>query len=199
MPVLRSADRVAGVRARGEAAFLRAAEELVAGGARYADVSVAELAKRAGFSRASFYAYFPDKLALAIAVGERFQSALEADVAGWLEGDDPSTLREVVRRAVATFEAHRGAVLLLAEAAAYDADISAFFRAMHERIEARVRDRLARDDATADADRAAAQAFALVWGTQAAIVQNLIDGRFETERLVDALAVLWDAGLGLGA
>jgi TetR/AcrR family transcriptional regulator, ethionamide resistance regulator len=195
MPVLRSSDRVAGVRARGEAAFLRAAEELVAEGTRYADVSIAELARRAGFSRASFYAYFPDKLALAVAVGERFREALEDDVGRWLEGDDPSTLREVLRRAVATFEEHRGAVLLMAEAAAYDTDISEFRRALHGTFEARVRERLARNDPAADPGQAEAQAFALVWGTQAAIIEHMTTGRFDTERLVDALTVLWDAGL----
>jgi TetR/AcrR family transcriptional regulator, ethionamide resistance regulator len=199
MAVLRSSDRVAGVRARGEAAFLRAAEELVAEGVRYADVSIGELAKRAGFSRASFYAYFPDKLALAVAVGERFGDALESDVARWLEGEDPSTLREVLRRAVDTFEQHRGAALLLAEAAAYDADIAEFRRALHGRFEARVRDRLARNDPPADPGRAEAQAFALVWGTQAAIIEHMSAGRFATERLVDALTVLWDAGLRMGA
>jgi TetR/AcrR family transcriptional regulator, ethionamide resistance regulator len=199
MAVLRSSDRVASVRARGEAAFVRAAEELAAEGTRYADVSIAELAKRAGFSRASFYAYFPDKLALAVAVGERFREALEAEVSQWLLGEDPSALRDVLRRAVATFDEHRGAVLLLAEAAAYDADIAEFRRTLHGAIEARVRDRLARSDPPPDPDQAAARAFALVWGTQAAIIEHLTNGRFDTERLVEALAVLWGAGLGLGA
>src|SRR5262249_51863520 len=111
--------RTTAVKARRETAYLDAAEALVDEGARYADVAIAEIAERAGFSRASFYAYFSDKRALAIKIAERFREQLSEQVGGWLRGDDPGELSDALARAIKTFEERRGAVLLLAEAAAY--------------------------------------------------------------------------------
>ncbi len=61
MPLVHSTARNREARARGEAALLAAVEELVAGGTPYSELGIGQIAKAAGFSRATFYAYFTDK------------------------------------------------------------------------------------------------------------------------------------------
>jgi len=196
MPLVRASDRARDSRARGEAAFLGAAEQLVAGGAPYADLPITEIAARAGFSRASFYAYFSDKRALAMAVGARFRDGLEADVGRWVqESAGGSGLGNVLGEALAVFERHRGAVLLLAEAAAYDPEVGTFRRNFHERFERRVIALLATTAPTVGSEEAAIRAFTLVRATQSVIVEYLAADRFEREQVVGALALIWQATL----
>ena len=181
------------VRARRRAAYLDAAEGLLAGGQRYAGVAIADIAEAAGFSRASFYAYFADKRELATAVAERFRAELVAAVGGWLRGEDAITLAQAMGRAIATFEARRGAVLLLAEASAYDDEIAAIWRAVHAEFETLVLRRIELGDADGHLapDRRAALAYVLVWGTQGVIVEHLRAGRPTARALEAALETLW--------
>lgn len=123
MPLVRPTAATAGVRERNEASILDAAEGLVAEGTTYADLSVAMIGARAGLSRATFYKYFSDKRALAVAIGRRAEGALSARIDAWLDGDEEIAAREVIERSVAVFVEHRGAVLLLTEAATYDPEI----------------------------------------------------------------------------
>lgn len=199
MPLVRTTSSAADARRRGLTAFLDAAEALVAEGARYADLAVGGLAERAGFSRASFYAYFSDKRALAVAVGERFREHLEAEVGDWLRGTDDGTLADALRGTLQTFARHRGAVLLLAEASAYDAELAAFWRDLHGTFEELVRARLSQDHPEVADQDAAARAFTLAWATQAVVVEHLAAGRVDDDALVAALDRLWRAGLGLPA
>lgn len=196
MPLVRTTDRARDARARGEAAFLGAAEELVAGGARYADLPITEIAARAGFSRASFYAYFSDKRALAMAVGRRFRDDLESDLGRWVaDSAEGGGLPAVLGEALAVFERHRGAVLLLAEAAAYDPDVGAFRRDFHERFERRVTGLIAVTAPAVSAQEAAIRAFTLVRATQSVVVEYLAADRFEREQVVGSLALIWQATL----
>lgn len=196
MPLVRTTDRAREARVRGEAAFLDAAEQLVAAGARYADLPITEIAVRAGFSRASFYAYFSDKRALAMAVGRRFRDDLEADLGRWVATSAAGgVLTEVLDEALAVFERHRGAALLLAEAAAYDPDVGSFRRAFHERFERRVIDLLAATTPAITGEEAAIRAFTLVRATQSVVVEYLAADRFEREQVVAALALIWQATL----
>lgn len=195
MPLVRATSSSAAARARGHAAFLDAAEALVAGGVRFADVSVAALAAEAGFSRASFYLYFSDKRALAVAVAGRFQTDLQASVGGWLRGEDGGELRDALRRTLTTFSRHRGAVLLLAEASAYDEELAAVWRGLHAVFEQLVVARLRRDLTGIGKAEAEARAFTLVWSTQAVVVEHLRSGRVRPGTLTEALDRLWQAGL----
>lgn len=194
MPLVRQTPHLDRVRERGEAAFLDAAAALVDEGTTYSELSIATLSKRAGFSRPTFYAYFTDKRALAAAVGRRFEASLGDGVDGWLLGQEDATLAEAIGRTVRTFRDQRGAVLLLAEAATYDAEIRALWVAVHEHFARLVRDRLRRD-VTDDGATVAARASMLVWGTQATIVEHLRAAPAPDGALVDALVVMWDAGL----
>lgn len=198
VPLVRQTPHLDRVRERGEAAFLDAAAALVDEGVTYSELSIATLAKRAGFSRPTFYAYFTDKRALASAVGRRFEASLGDGVDAWLLGQEDVTLTEALDRTVRTFRDQRGAVLLIAEAATYDAEIRVLWAAIHEHFGRLVRERLRRD-VTDDPDVIAARASMLVWGTQATVVEHLRSAATSDDALVDALVVMWDAALGTPA
>lgn len=198
MPLVRQTPHLDRVRERGEAAFMDAAAALVDEGTTYSELSIATLSRRAGFSRPTFYAYFTDKRALAAAIGRRFESSLGDGVDAWLLGREDVTLAEAMARTARTFREQRGAVLLIAEAATYDAEIRALWVAIHEHFARLVRERLTRD-VTDEPDVVAARASMLVWGTQATIVEHLRSAPSTHDALVAALVVMWDAALGAPA
>lgn len=194
MPLARSTDHARQAKLRGEAALLTAVEDLVAGGTPYSELGVVRIAQAAGFSRATFYAYFTDKRDLALRLGARVQHVLAEEVGTWLtrgEGD----LREALARALTVFTEHRGATQTLAEAAAYDPEIAALWREIHASFESGARRRIAAtlpDLAEADV---AARAFVVVWGTSAALIEHIAAPRGDERALLDALAVQWQAAL----
>ncbi len=194
MPLVHSTARNREARARGEAALLAAVEELVAGGTPYSELGIGQIAKAAGFSRATFYAYFTDKRDLALRLGARVQDALDEQIGPWLETGD-GDLRDVIAAGLAVFTETRAATKTLVEAASYDPEIAALWRGMHARFEAgaRTRIRAALPDLP-DAD-VAARAFALIWGTQAAMVEFVDTPRGETGPLLDALLLQWETCL----
>lgn len=195
MPLARSTAHLDRVRERGETAYLQAAEDLVDEGTTYSELSIATLSQRAGFSRPTFYSYFTDKRALAAAVGRRFEESLGDGVDGWLLGREDVTLHEALTRTVASFVEHRGAVLLVAEAATYDPEIRALWAAIHEHFAGLVRDRMRRAGLTLADDAIAARASMLVWGTEATIVEHLRSAPSTVGALIDALALMWDAAM----
>ncbi|EHN10439.1 Transcriptional regulator TetR family [Patulibacter medicamentivorans] len=196
MPLVRSNSRAAEARERGTRAFLDAAEASVAEGTSYSEISIGDLAARAGFSRASFYAYFTDKRALAVAIAERFERDLGAQVDGWLAGEDGGPVRDTVERVAQVFEQRRGAALLLAEAATYDPEVRALWRALHERFEVRIGAWISRADPDAEPAAVHARAFTLAWSTQATLVEHLSGRDHVDPAVTEALAQQWSAGLG---
>ncbi|MCK9249975.1 MAG: TetR/AcrR family transcriptional regulator [Solirubrobacteraceae bacterium] len=196
MPLVRTTSQAAEARERGSVAFLDAAESWVGEGVSYSDVGIADLAARAGFSRARFYAYFDDKRALAVAVADRFAVELGEEVDDWLAGADAGPVRERLERVGGVFARRRGALLLVAEAATYDPDIRARWKALHRRFEVRITDWVARADPSAGPAAAAARAFVLTWSTQASLVEHLADRRDVDPVILDALAVLWEGTVG---
>jgi len=191
---VRTTSKAAEARERGRAAFLDAAERLVAAGASYSDVAIGELAAEAGFSRASFYAYFSDKRALAEAVAERFAVDLAAEVGDWLAGEG-TDVRDTVLRAAGVFERHRGAVLLVSEAAAYDPEIRERWRAVHARFEQRIGEWIARHRPGLPPGVVAARAFALTWSTQAVLVEHLSRTEAVDASVASAVTLLWGSAL----
>ncbi len=194
MPLVRSTDHNRQARARGEAALLAAVEDLVAGGTPYSELGVSQITERSGFSRATFYSYFTDKRALALRLSEQVQEALDAEVSPWLvngEGD----LRETLARALAVFTEHRGATQTVAEAAAYDSEIAAAWRAIHAQLELSARGRIHDALPHLPESAVAARAFVLVWGTQASFIEHIAADRTNPDALLDALTLQWQAAL----
>jgi AcrR family transcriptional regulator len=175
-------------RQRGEAALLAAAEELVAAGTAFGELSVDAIAKRAGFSRATFYAYFADKRALALALGERFGADLEEQTRPFLTGEDVR-VRDTLAVVLATFSAHIGTVRALVEAATYDDDVGAFWRGLHDRFRVQLRERLL--DAGIAKEAVDAHAFVLVWSTERCVTEHLAAPAGDDDAFLDALAAIW--------
>src|SRR2546426_9705224 len=86
MPTLsRRTASAAEARARGEAALLDATTALLAEGHPYGELGIEVIAKRAGFSRATFYAYFRDKRQLLTRLVDRCAGDRYAQYSGWIE------------------------------------------------------------------------------------------------------------------
>ncbi len=175
-------------RQRGEAALLAAAEALVAEGAAFGDLSVDAIAKRAGFSRATFYAYFTDKRALVLALGERFGADLEETAGPFLRGEDVD-VRGTLRAVLATFSAHTGTVRALVEAATYDDEAAALWRGLHNRFRLQLRGRLL-DNGVPEA-AVDAQTFVLIWSTERCVTEHLAAPETGDDAFVEALASIW--------
>lgn len=180
--------RAAEQRERGRAALLAAADALVAEGTPYGELAVDAIAKRAGFSRATFYAYFPDKRALVLALGEDFGAALQAQAAPFLAGETVD-VQEALRGVLATFKAHVGSVRALVEAATYDEQAGALWRGLHERFRLQARERLLADGVAKKV--VDAQAFVLVWSIERCITEHLAAPVTDDETFVAALASIW--------
>lgn len=196
MPTLaRQSDHARAARERGEAALLAAAEQLVADGASYSELGVGAIAKRAGFSRATFYAYFTDKRALALRLGSQLAQVLETQAGAWLAHGE-GEVRETLRMMFGVFEEHPGAVRLLTEAATYDPEIAALWRDVHDRFRVAAEARLRADLPDAEPEVLAARAFVLVWGTEASFTEHLLAPQVQPEAMLDALAFMWAAARG---
>jgi AcrR family transcriptional regulator len=198
VPLVRATDHARQARERGEAALLAAVEQLVDEGTPYSELGVAQITDRAGFSRATFYAYFTDKRDLAMRLGARIQSALEDEVGSWLDSGE-GEVREVLGRTLAVFAERRGAARTLVEASAYDPEIAALWRTIHARFEEGARGRVHASLPDLAPDAVAARAYVLVWGTQAALVEQISVAHVDQDALLDALTVQWEAALGTPA
>src|SRR5688500_9042054 len=99
-------------------ALVDAATELLEEGAPFGDLSVEAIARRAGFSRQTFYAYFRDKRELLFALAEQGEQDLYARTAAWLEAG-VGDLRETVAAVLDVLRERRAAFGALVEAATY--------------------------------------------------------------------------------
>lgn len=185
---------VARARQQTEAALLRAADALLAEGTPFADLSIETIARRAGVSRPTFYAYFADKRALALRLGQDLEAAIGESVADWLQSSR-GDLRITLDATLGVFIEHRGTLSALVEAATYDDEVAAFWRALHERFAHAARGRLLRDNPDLDAAVADARAFALVWATERCLTEHLFAPRVQGTALMDTLELLWTAAL----
>jgi len=165
-----------------EASILRAAEELLAEGASFADLGIERIAKRAGIGRTGFYFYFRDKRELLMRLTAGIATQLYARAETWWSGD--ADLRDALADILELFRAHAPLLKAVVELSAIDDEVAVFWRRLVGRFaeasEARVRDR--------------ATAFALVWMTERTFHQQLVqDTGIADADLVSALAGIWDA------
>lgn len=184
-----------------EAAVLRAMEELLGEGAPYATLSVERIARRAGISRTAFYFYFADKRELLMRLASELADELYREADAWWSGagDGPEQLTAALRKIAALYRAHGSLVCAIVELSTYDEVVGPFWRALvgrfvdasAVRIAAEVEDGRA---TAAAAPAAEATAFALVWMTERALHQMLVQpGSVADEELVEALARIWIA------
>jgi AcrR family transcriptional regulator len=195
MPTLsRRTATIDAAKARREEAFFAATTQLLEEGVSYAELGVEAIARRAGSSRATFYAYFVDKRELLLRLAERAAGDVEAETSAWLRGDRHD-LRALMAAVLRLFDRHRQVAGALVEAATYDDEVSGVWRALHGRfIEAAV-DHIASVQPRLDPQAVQARAFSLVWMTERACYEHLTAPRVDDDHLLDALTVLWHAGV----
>jgi AcrR family transcriptional regulator len=117
-------------RAALEEQILAATRELLVDGEPFGDISIEQIAAKAGISRTSFYDYYRDKRELLIALVQRAAAPIlqEADE---LQGGRPSGPAEIpytIKAAMRFARESREVFAAVIEASAYDTAVSAFWR-----------------------------------------------------------------------
>ncbi len=178
------------------AALVRAMVEL-ADDASFRDLTVDEIARRAGLSRSAFYFYFRDKQDLLSGAAEEVVEDLYREADRWWHGEGEAEAR--VRRAlsgVASLYARHGRLLGLAvEVSTYDPEIGAVWRALISRfVDATVEHIRAEQAAgnVGDLDPLATTE-PLVWMTERCLWLFLASGERSVEAVVDQLVPVWMA------
>ena len=178
-----------------QVALLDAATALLEEGAVFGDLGVEAIARRAGFSRQTFYAYFRDKRELLFRLADRADQQLYAGTAAWLEAG-VGDLRDTIASVLAVLREHRAVFAALVEAATYDDEVARFWRDLHARFAEVARDRILREQPGLDHAAADARAFAAVWMVERVLYEHIVEPRVDEEALLDSLATLAAAALG---
>jgi AcrR family transcriptional regulator len=174
-------------RREAEQGFLAATEALLDGGSSYAELSVEQIASRAGRPRTAFYLYFRDKRELLMRLTEEVAETLYVEANRWWSG---TRGREDVRPALAdivhTWAQHAALLGAVVEAATYDREIGEFWRRLVGRFIEATERRLVEEGEEPRA--AAAKAFVLCWMVNHACYQQIERGAsLDDPALVDAL------------
>lgn len=194
MAVLSHRTRGERTRRENRDALLAATLALLAEDSAYADLSIEQIVRRAGLSRPTFYAYFQDKRALVLELGEGFLDAVAVAADPFLTrdaGDAQETLVAVLE----AFRAHRQTATALVEAATYDPEVRAFWTAFHERFVDTASARICLANPDLSEPRARARAFALVWMTERTLIEHLAAPSVDENALVAELAGFWEHAL----
>ena len=120
-------------RAEVEGKVTAAARQLLADGESYADLSIEQIATRAGISRTAFYDYFRDKreLLMKLVSAAIAPIAREADELVGGRPSGPSEIPHTIRAAMNFAREERDVFRATTQAAAYDAAIAHFW---HEQV-----------------------------------------------------------------
>jgi AcrR family transcriptional regulator len=161
----------------------------------FKDVTVDELARRAGLSRTAFYFYYPDKNEVLKEATNAAAADVYAEADRWWHGEGaPETLvREALAGIAAVYCEHADMLRAAVEATTYDAEFRVFYESLIRRFVDATAEHLRRE---LDAGRLRpldpdSIAEALVWMAERcnyAIL--LIEGRSQRE-VVDALTAIW--------
>jgi TetR/AcrR family transcriptional regulator, ethionamide resistance regulator len=136
---------------------MAATEELMADGAPYTELTMQQVAERAGVARSTLYLQFPDKSALLIALAERATEDLFATAMAWWEDDHDDGLPGLVaaqREMIGEFREHLRLLLALSEVSTYDPDVAGYWIGRVLGFVAIVQARLERDQAAGVVDPA---------------------------------------------
>lgn len=177
-------------RGRTRASILDATRALLLDGRAFAELSVGDIAARAGVSRPTFYAYFEDKRALVLSLGGELEETVRGVAGPWLRTEDDD-LRATLAGVLAGFREHRATLRAIVEAATYDLEVAVFWRDFHEWFLVNAAERAMRADPDlrpADAD---ALAYSLVWMTERCLTEHLSAPRVEEQPLLQAIERLW--------
>ena len=180
-----------------QAAVLKATEELLEAGASFQELKIERIATAAGISRTAFYFYFKDKRELLMRLAEDISGEFYGQADAWFSGNDGAPEDQVheALEAIAELYFEHGTLLrAIVELSTYDEEVAVFWRALLQRFADATRARVETEQEAgrAPAMPAAATAFALVWMTERAFYQQLVqDSPLSQEELVAALDGIW--------
>lgn len=170
--------------------MLAAAEELLAGGVSFADLSIERIATAAGRSRTAFYQYFRDKRDLLEQLTESAAAEFYDVADRWWSGGR-GDLRRATTEIVFVYRRHDNLLRAVIEAATYDEEVGRFWRGIVNRFIVKTRERLEFDGASPE--QAASKAFALVWMTERTCYEHFAHGSgMSDEAIVSALSEVWE-------
>lgn len=172
--------------------FVSATVSLLAEGSSYADLSIGQIAERAGRTRTAFYFYFRDKRDLLVKATEHIVTGLYDEADRWWSGDGGrEDLSIALRNILTTYRDQASLLRAVVEASTYDEEIGSFWRAVVGRFIEATEGRLTADGR--DPGQAHAKAFVLVWMTERACYQQVVrGGRLDDNALVEALVEVWE-------
>jgi AcrR family transcriptional regulator len=181
-------------RAQVQADVLAATEELLAGGASYAELNVERIAKAAGISRTAFYFYFRDKRDLLMRLAGDVTELLYAQADIWFsgEGDDPEgEIHEALTRIAELYREHGVLIRAIVEVSTYEEDIATFWRGLLQRFVDATARRIEAEGHLAP-QAAQATAFSLTWMVERTFYQQLVQEHpVPQAALIDAIAKIY--------
>lgn len=179
--------------------MLRATEELLAEGASFGDLGVERIATRAGISRTAFYFYFSDKRELLMRLAEDVAELLYAEAERWWSTGEAAELREAMDSVLSLYAEHHPLLGAVVEAATYDQEVAAFWRALLSRFADATQARIETEQAAGRARRdisARAAAFALCWMVERSCYQvHHQRMQFAPGELRDAIVAIWQGAI----
>ncbi len=190
--VSRTTGEVSDRRLEAERALLRATSELLSEGNSLSELSVEQIAAKAGRPRTAFYLYFRDKTELLMRLTEQVAERLYSEAERWWSGaEGRRDLRAALSEILTTYRGYGDLLRAVVEASTYEERVGSFWRNLIGRFIEATRRRLIDDGVPPES--ASAKAFALVWMTERACYQQVATGsELADEALVDALVEIWE-------
>ncbi|EHB59263.1 regulatory protein TetR [Mycolicibacterium rhodesiae JS60] len=112
------------------------AEELLAEGIGFAEISVEQLITGAEIARSTFYVYFEDKGALLMELAERVTQTVGEAADAWFSlppGSTPDDLKAALKQIADAYTDHRYLLAAVVETATYDPRVRAQFAGVMQR------------------------------------------------------------------
>jgi AcrR family transcriptional regulator len=177
-----------------------AAEQLMADGESYTELSVERIVREAGISRATFYVYFEDKGDLLQALAVNFIERMIGAAAAWWSLPADATrmdLRDAMRAIIDAYQPHKVVMAAVVEVASYDAGLRELFGDLLNQTIGAVAQHIATGQAGGyvesglDPERTAAW---LTWMAERGLYQLVAPATTATvEKLLDAMTdITWN-------
>jgi AcrR family transcriptional regulator len=183
-------------RAQVQAAVLQATEDLLAGGASYAELNVERIATAAGISRTAFYFYFRDKRDLLMRLAGDVTELLYAQADIWFSGDGDdadAAMREALTAIAELYREHGVLIRAIVEVSTYEEDIATFWRGLVQRFVDATARRIEAEGHLPAAD-VQPTAFALTWMVERTLYQQLVQEQpVPQDALIDAITGIYRA------
>jgi TetR/AcrR family transcriptional regulator, ethionamide resistance regulator len=161
----------------------------------FKDVTIDELARRAGLSRTAFYFYYPDKNEVLKEAADEAATAIYAEADRWWHGEGPpeQLVRQALEGIADVYSRHASVLRAAVEATTYDRGFQAFYESLIRRFVDATAEHLRREVAAGRARALDSKVVAesLVWmAERCAYAFFLIEGRPVSE-VIAPLTGVW--------